>query len=140
MTLRRAVLAGPDAPGSVLPLLVAVLACLAAVATAGAVRAFDVVDTGRRVLDAKLTIHLPASDSHETDASRLQRVLAEVRENPAVAVAEAIPEAELQALGVSVDKQFARFEFSFGSREAFPVYIGFPALMVQEIQAHSDAP
>ena len=48
---------------------------------------------------------------------------------------EDVDEAELQALGVSVDKQFARFEFSFGSREAFPIYIGFPASMLQEIQA-----
>ena len=98
MTIRRAVLFGPDAPGRLLPWLVAVHVCLAVLATAYAASVYEATKASRRTMAAGLTIHLPASPAPETDAARLRTALAMLDDAPGVAAATVVPEGQLRAL------------------------------------------
>ena len=98
MTIRRAVLFGPDAPGRLLPWLVAVHVCLAVLATAYAASVYEATKASRRTMAAGLTIHLPASPAPETDAARLRTALAMVGDVPGVAAASVVPEGQLRAV------------------------------------------
>ncbi len=98
MSVRRAVLFGPDFPGRLLPWLVAVHVCIAVLATACGASHHAAAQDARRLLAAAMTIHLPASAAPEIDAARLQTALALVRETPGVATATVVPEGQLRAL------------------------------------------
>jgi cell division transport system permease protein len=98
MTIRRAMLFGPDAPGRLLPWLVAVHVCLAVLATSYAASIYEATKASRRTMAAGLTIHLPASPAPETDAARLRTALAMVGDVPGVAAASVVPEGQLRAV------------------------------------------